>query len=43
MNDNDFCPQCGVTMDLHNDDDDCASAEAKADLMERFWSIGRTR
>jgi len=31
-----FCPHCGVTNDLHDGPDTCASAEAKAALLERF-------
>lgn len=37
MTDNDrFCPLCEVTLDLHDGPDSCASAEAKASLLESF-------
>lgn len=38
MSDDDqFCPECGVSLDLHDDDGEgCDVAEAKARLLERF-------
>lgn len=34
-----FCDECGVTLDLHDGEDTCESAEMKARLLEAF---GRT-
>ena len=31
-----FCPLCGVTLDLHDGPDTCATADAKASLLESF-------
>lgn len=40
-----FCARCGISLDLHpwpEDDDDpgCATAELKADILDRF-TVGR--
>jgi hypothetical protein len=34
-----FCPLCDVALDLHDGPDTCRSAEMKADLLSRFWSM----
>lgn len=38
-----FCDECGVSLDLHDGDEeaDCRNAERKADLMDAFWSAPR--
>jgi hypothetical protein len=36
-NDDQFCPLCGVTLDLHDGPDTCRSAEMKADLLDQFY------
>lgn len=42
-----FCPNCGVSMDLHPDDDDdesywaCDMAEKKAEFLEQFGGLVR--
>lgn len=39
MNDDDrFCEDCGVSLDLHYGEDDCEGADARAFLLER-WGI----
>lgn len=41
---NQFCPQCDVTMDLHDGPDSCDYAQHKADLlsvMDRAFRVGR--
>lgn len=41
MADDRFCSECDVDLGLHGtnepDEQDCRNAEAKADLMDRFW------
>ena len=37
----DFCDECDVSMDLHDGEDSCDSAEAKARLLERFGGMIR--
>jgi hypothetical protein len=34
-----FCPDCGVTLDLHDGPDSCDLADAKARLLEEFSFI----
>lgn len=36
-----FCEECGVTLDLHYDEDDCEGADAKARLLDTFGRVGR--
>lgn len=36
MADDGFCPECGVTNDLHDGPDSCDSADAKARILESF-------
>lgn len=36
-----FCPLCGVTLDLHDGPDSCSLADAKASLLEAFPWGGR--
>jgi hypothetical protein len=31
-----FCDECGVSLDLHGDYEDCESAGRKADLLTEF-------
>lgn len=37
----DFCPDCGVVMDLHDGPDTCLSARMRADLLTQFGAILR--
>jgi hypothetical protein len=44
MSDDDrFCPLCGVTLELHNDQEDCATAEMKARVLNAWdrmiWEV----
>lgn len=41
--DDGFCDECGVTLDLHDGEDTCESAEMKARLLEAFGRIGGQR
>lgn len=34
-----FCPHCGVTLDLHSGPDTCELADAKAWLLEMFGGL----
>lgn len=34
-----YCAKCGVTADLHGDADSCESAQMKANVIEKFWSV----
>lgn len=36
MNENQFCPLCEVTLDLHDGPDSCGSADRKATTLEMF-------
>lgn len=38
--DSQFCPLCGVSLDLHDGPDSCSSADRKASILEMFgrWS-----
>ncbi|HEY8662471.1 MAG TPA: hypothetical protein VIL68_02535 [Propionibacteriaceae bacterium] len=34
-----FCPDCDVSLDLHDGPDTCKSAGMKADLLRDFWGV----
>ena len=37
MSDDRFCPECGVSLDLHYGEDDCDAADSRARLVEMFY------
>ena len=43
MADDLFCDKCGVSLDLHDGDDeqDCRNAERRAELIEGFWNVAQ--